>query len=430
MKKEKRIYFILDDEIMKILARTDKIIYQKLLLFFSLFSILILGCSDSTGPGNNQGPNIEWQKSFGGENRDWAYSALQTFDGGLIIAGMIEKRYDDYFEIGIIKLNHSGNIVWQNSVHVTEYIYHASVQEKDDGGYIVVSNSQNDIICINLSKDGSILNTKYFGGSWSDEACSIQKTKDGGFIIAGTSGSTNLPNHHEYGDIYLLKLSSNLNMEWHRCYGGNSSDEAADIRQTLDGGYIIAGFSQSSDGDLTPNHGSSDVWIFKIDQSGNIQWQRSYGGSEWDEVASIDITTDGGYIFAGRTSSDDGDVIGNTINTVCWTVKLDVNGEIEWQKCLENDLNNSWAMGNSIMQTLDGGYIMAASHAAADFWIVKFNSKGNIEWQKSIGGKGSEEPKSIIQTSDGGYIVAGASTSGDAGISNNGLFDMWIVKLK
>ncbi len=146
-------------------------------------------------------------------------------------------------------------------------------------------------------------------------------------------------------------------IQWQKCFGGSSHDEPFSIHQTTDGGYIVAGYTDSNDVDVSGNHGDTDFWLVKLNSSGSIQWQKCLGGSYWDMAYSIQQTSDGGYIVAGYTISNDGDVSGN-----------------------------------------HGGY---------DFWLVKLNSSGDIQWQKCLGGSTNDEAHSIQQTTDGGYIVAG-----------------------
>ncbi|HVX28799.1 MAG TPA: hypothetical protein VHB70_20795, partial [Parafilimonas sp.] len=202
-------------------------------------------------------------------------------------------------------------------------------------------------------------------------------------------------------------------LQWQKTYGGNQQEYANSIEQTKDGGYIIAGNTYSkNNGDVTNNHGNSDYWIVKTDAFGNIQWQKSYGGSLNDVANSIQQTTDGGYIVAGYAASNNGDVIGNHGSADYWVLKLDASGNIQWQKSLGG---SDFERANIIQQTVDGGYIVAGfsysnngdvtgNHGSADYWIVKLDSTGNIEWQKSLGGSAYEEPylHSIQQTTDGG----------------------------
>lgn len=221
--------------------------------------------------------------------------------------------------------------------------------------------------------------------------------------------------------------------------GGTGIDIANCIRQTSDGGYIVAGESSSNDGDVSFNYGQTDYWIVKLSSSGTIQWQKSYGGSNFDKAYSIAQTTDGGYIIAGETDSNDGNVSGLHGLQDFWIIKVSSTGILEWQKALGGNLGD---VAYSIQQTLDGNYIVAGVSESPngdvvglhgdvrDFWVVKLNSTGNILWQKCLGGTNDEYAYSIQQTTDSGFIIAGQSNSidGDA-TTNQGGYDFWVVKL-
>ncbi len=243
-----------------------------------------------------------------------------------------------------------------------------------------------------------------------------------------------------------MKLDNSGNIVWNKLLGGNLTDLAYSIVQTTDGGYIVTGNSTSSaNGDVTgTNHGSSDYWIVKLDNSGNIVWNKLLGGSDTDITYSIQQTTDGGYIVAGESfSSANGDVTGTNHGVQdYWIVKLDGSGNIIWNKLLGGSGND---ITKSIVQTTDGGYIVAGysaspangdvsgvNHGGYDYWIVKLDGSGNIVWNKLLGGSGNDIAYSVQQTADGGYIVAGtsySSSNGDVTPTNHGSGDFWIIKL-
>ncbi|MDY0369025.1 MAG: T9SS type A sorting domain-containing protein, partial [Bacteroidales bacterium] len=281
---------------------------------------------------------------------------------------------------------------------------------------------------------------KSLGGSYFDEARSIQQTSDGGYIVAGNSYSNDgdVSGNHGEWDYWIVKLNDTGNIQWQKCLGGSEFDIAYAIQQTSDGGYIVAGMTESNDGDVSGNHGYDDYWVVKLDDTGNIQWQKSLGGSSIEKAQSIQQTLDGGYITAGYSYSNNGDASGNHGASDYWVVKLDDTGNIQWQKSLGGS-ESEWAY--SIQQTTDGGYIVAGwsysnngdvseNHGDDDYWVLKLDNTGNIQWQKSLGGSSVEWAHSTQQTSDGGYIVAGWSKSNDGDASgNHGETDVWVVKL-
>jgi len=285
-----------------------------------------------------------------------------------------------------------------------------------------------------------------YGGSNSDisSPMGMDKTADGGSILVGTSSSSISGDitgiNHGASDFWIVKLDRYGKIEWQRLYGGSGRDEAYSIQQTTDGGYIVAGFSMSSaSGDVTGiNHGQEpDAWVFKLNASGDIQWQRLYGGDQYERFDSIRETSDGGYIAAGySTSSANGDVTGTNIAFQdTWIVKLNSSGNIQWQQLYSNIAYGSDSAG-SIEQTSDGGYIISGLAAGGvngiDYRILKLNSAGTVEWDKLYGGSGSDYINYTMQTADGGYIVTGysnSSASGNVTGTSHGEEDIWVIKL-
>ena len=291
------------------------------------------------------------------------------------------------------------------------------------------------------------------GGSLLDDLRSIQQTVDGGYILGGFSSSGIFADKTEnsFGliDYWIVKIDSNGLIKWQNTIGGGSNDYLNSIELTSDGGYILGGYSLSNiSGSKTENNlGSWDYWIVKTDSLGNIQWQNTIGGSNWDYLTSIKQTTDGGYILGGHSfSNTSGDKTENTNgDNDFWIVKVDSIGIIQWQNTIGGSKDDQLA---SIVQTSDGGYIIGGFSesnisgdktenclGSTDYWIVKTNATGNILWQNTIGGNGGDLLYSLEKTSDGGFILGGYSESNVSGdkIENNkgpmGTFDFWIVKL-
>jgi hypothetical protein len=270
-----------------------------------------------------------------------------------------------------------------------------------------------------------------YGGSDSDIANCIIQTTDGGYVVAGYSMSNNsgdVSSTHGHSDFWIIKLSSSGLLEWQKCYGGSNWDKANSVVQTRDEGYVLAGETYSNDGDVSGSQGNSDCWVIKLSSDGSLEWQKCYGGSNWDKANSIIQTRDGGYALAGGTGSYSG---GNS-----WVVKLSSDGSLEWQKVYGGvDLTEA----NRIIQTEDGGYAVAGytmsningNHGGCDYFVVKFRSDGFMEWQRCYGGSAHDIAHSIIQTTDGGYAVAGYVNSNNSGnvSDNHGGSDYWIIKL-
>ena len=347
-----------------------------------------------SGFANAQAPAIQWQKSLGGSSSDGASSIKQTNDGGYIVLGNSNSINGD------VKGNHGGHDYW----------------------------------LVKLNNIGDTLWQKTLGGSNDESAQSVQQTSDGGYIVAGYTNSTNgdVTGNHGLSDYWIVKLNSSGAIQWQKTLGGSSEDYAYSIQQTIDGGYIVAGETNSNDGNVTGNHGNSDYWIVKLNSIGTIQWQKTFGGSNGESAQSVQQTSDGGYIIAGTTFPSFGIID-------YWIIRLDSTGTLKWQKSLGGS-NPDYA--TSIEQTNDKGYIVAGNSRStdgdvtglhgnnADFWVVKLDSSGNIQWNKCLGGYGDEGATSIHKTNDGGYIVAGYSNIFTGDVTNNyGDYDYWVVKL-
>jgi uncharacterized delta-60 repeat protein/uncharacterized repeat protein (TIGR02543 family) len=349
--------------------------------------------------------NAQWARTYGGSNSDEAESIQQTSDGGYIVAGGTDSFGAGENDIWVLKLSSMGEIEWQKTYGGSGDDFAHSIQQTSDGGYIVAGSREGDFWVLKLSPDGEIEWQKTYGGIGDDFAHSIQQTSDGGYIVAGDIGLFS----GGYG-AWVLKLSSTGDIEWKKTYAGTF--ETPSIQQTSDGGYIVAGRAYF-------DSGYPDFWILKLSSTGEIEWQKTYGGSDSDGASSIQQTGDGGYIVIGETSS-----FGAGFSDF-WIFKLSPDGEIEWQKTYGG---SGWDQIPSIQQTSDGGYIVAGNdHGGGgygDFWILKLSPDGEIEWQKTYGGSGDDFAHSIQQTSDGGYIVAGYTMSWGAGS-----YDFLVLKL-
>ncbi|MRX63592.1 fibronectin type III domain-containing protein [Maribacter luteus] len=416
--------------------------------------------------GAADGVSIAWEKSFGGSKIDMANSLQLTVDGGYIIAGTSDSDDGDvggnndaegYLggDFWIIKLNHSGDLMWETNLGGSSDEGGNDIQQTADGGYIVVgmtdSNDQDisgdtssaDVWIVKLDGSGNLVWETNYGGGSGDEANAVRQTVDGGYIVAGFTGSSDGDVEDNNGglDYWILKLDANGTLVWETTLGGSGFDIAKSIEQTSDGGYIVAGYSESPDGDVGGNYGERDYWAVKLDASGNLAWETHLGGSLDDYAYDIHQTSDLGYIVAGYSESSDFDVSDNYGNRDYWVVKLNTTGEITW----EVNLGSSSVDGaRSIQQTTDGGYIVAGNAGETDFdvsgsvnggfldyWVVKLTPEGVLSWEISMGGPENDYATAIQQTNDG-YIVSGyvSGPGGDISGSGKGQWDYWVVKLE
>jgi len=428
--------------------------------FLGIVLVIILVCVNTMLA---QTPPIQWQSSYGGSDRDYGYFIQQTADSGFITIGTTYSTDGQvtgnhgYGDLWVTKLTATGALTWEKCLGSAFEDQGRCIQQTNDGGYILtgwvatpfpsgdVTKTLGfaDAWVVKLDDTGKIIWQQSYGGSQGDGGNRIQQTFDGGYIIAGSTNSTDSEVTGFHGgtgtDFWVFKINDTGKLIWGKCYGGTKNDVATSIQQTPDSGYIIAGITASNDGDITYYHGGSyDCWVVKINDTGGLQWQRTYGGSGDDEANSISLTKEGGYITTGNSNSNDGDVSGNFGDYDFWTLKLNDTGGITWAKCYGG---SSTDYGSYIQQTTDSGYIMIGMSLSSDFevtnnygnfdiWVVKTDPSGNIQWQKNLGGDSIDEGYCITQTFDGNYATIGWSRSLDHDVtSNHGTADVWVVKL-
>ena len=243
-----------------------------------------------------------------------------------------------------------------------------------------------------------------YGGNWHDDGKYVQATMDGGYIIVGSFYSYDLSSYV----VWLIKTDASGNEQWNSKYGGSDNDYGHGVQPTPDGGYIIVGWTKSY------GAGNADIWLIKTDGYGNEQWNRTYGGKEWDSGLAIQLTQDNGYIIVGLTSS-----FGAGENDV-WLIKTDSNGVIVWSKTFGGKNDDS---GHFIQNTSDGGHIISGytksyGEGNKDVWLIKIDSNGKEEWNQTFGGKEDDTGESVQPTPDGGYILIGDTYSNSAGYSD------------
>jgi len=331
--------------------------------------------------------NAQWAKTYGGSEDDYAFSIQQTSDGGYVVAGVTESFFDESADIWILKLASDGTIEWQKTYGRDHGDGAYSIQQTSDGGYVVAGYYPSvgwNIWVLKLSSDGNIEWQKYYRGNYDQErGRSIQQTTDGGYIVASDPVHWDQP-ESDY-DISVSKLTSNGDIEWYKTYRGSENDHAYSIQQTTEGGYVVAGETESF------GAGNSDIWILKLASDGTIEWQKTYGGYASDGANSIRQTVDGGYVVAGQSNSF------GAGNSDIWVLKLASDGTVEWQKTYGGSQKDD---AYSIQQTSDGGYVVAGQTdsfgaGSIDIWVLKLASDGTVEWQKTYGGYASDAAGSI-----------------------------------
>jgi hypothetical protein len=370
-------------------------------------------------------PPIQWQTNFGGSDWEEGESVQQTTDGGYILVGSAQSFFPVEFDIILTKTYPDGTIHWQKYYGGDDWDYGKSVRQTSDGGYIVTGytysygNGETDVYLLKVSSNGRQEWDKYFGGAFWDQGYSVQETFDGGFVVVGLTYSFGAG---EY-DVYLVKTRSNGALEFEQTFGGTGDDHAWSVQQTSDNGYIIAGYTESF------GAGMRDIYVIKLDPGTELQWQKTYDGTNDDEGYSIQQTADGGYIITGFVSywcPDDA-----TYQRDIVLIKIDQVGNQQWSKTYpgSDDFCSGNDVGSSVEQTSDGGYIIAGETRSygsglADIYMIKTDPNGEKQWQKAIGDIEWDDATSVQQTSDGGFIVAGTTYFS---VTNG--FDMYLAKI-
>jgi hypothetical protein len=374
----------------------------------------------------------QWDKTFGGTGADSFTSLISTPDGGYLLAGSSDSG------IGGDK------------------------SEESRGNF--------DYWIIKIASDGTKQWDKRYGGPDRDYLRLVISTSDGGYLLAGTSHSGTGGEKSEgsrgnswiAGDYWVIKISRDGTKEWDKTFGGVGTEFLNTVIQTSDGGYLLGGSSNSEvGGDKTQEgRGESDFWLVKITATGTKQWDKTIGGTGWEDLTSFVQTPDGGYLIGGSSSSDigyeksearRGPVTYEIMEPYdYWLVKISSAGTIQWDKTFGGD---KWDRLSVLAATFDGGYLLAGSSGSmrgddksvdrigkdeytSDFWIIKVKGDGTKQWDRVYGGFGSEVPQSIIETSNGDYLLSGVSYSGigadkseDSRDTDEVRGDYWLLKL-
>jgi hypothetical protein len=346
---------------------------------------------------------LSFTATFGGSRPDVGYSVQQALDGGYIIAGWTSSYGAGGDDVWLVKTDASGNRVWDKTFGGAGYDRGHSVQQTSDGGYIIAGYTSSygagmdDVWLIKTDTLGDRVWDKTFGGTEDDLGVSVRKTTDGGYIIAGYTTS--------YGagaaDVWLVKTDASGSEVWARAFGGTESDMAYSVQQTSDGGYIVTGWTNSF------GAGYDDVWLVKTDDSGNQVWNKTFGGSYDDEGHSVRQTSDGGYIIAGSAGHF------GEIRADVWLIKTDSLGSKVWDKTYggtESDVGYS-VQQTSDGGYIVVGSTASFGGGEADVWLIKTDPSGNQVWNRTFGGPFVEVGFAVEHTADGGFVCTGITNS-------------------
>lgn len=353
-----------------------------------------------------------FQKIYdGGATSDFGRSVQQTVDGGFIITGQTSLGAGPS-DMYLVKTDYDGTIQWAKTFGGPGNEIGYCVRQTSDGGFIILGNTDTyvsggpwDMYLVKTTSNGTFQWSKTFGGTGIEEGRSVQETSDGGFIITGNTTSVGM------GDIYLVKTTFNGTLQWTKTYGylsGNDFGEA--VKQTNDGGYIITGFTSRES-----NH--FDVYLVKTAYDGTLEWTKTFGDTLDDRGYDVQQTNDGGFVIAGTFGKSVPISGGTQYYGDVYLIKTASDGTLQWNKTFGN---TNHAIGYSVQETSDGGYIIGAERSGA--YLLKTASNGTLQWSKIYGNLlGGGGITSAQQTSDGGYTIVGT-------ISNSGTFDVYLIK--
>ena len=353
---------------------------------------------------------ILWNKTYGGSNDDVATDISKTNDGGYIISGYSRSNDGDvtgnegFHDYWILKLNANGDKQWNKTFGFIGSDQAFKIFETTNGGYLV---------------------SGFF-----------DVTASGG---AGNDGRSS-GNRHGVGEYWVLKLNASGDYIWRRYFGGTNNDRSFDALETKDGGYLILGSSESNDFDITDSKGSYDYWVVKLNAGGNKIWTKSFGGSEIENGYAGTATADGNFILVGDSRSTDQDITNPKGNADLWAVKFNANGGKIWDKSLGG---GQFDTARSIERLPDGTFLMAGATRSSsgdvsfnngenDAWVVIMDTDGTLLFEKTIGGSNFDFGDDAILAHDGvSILMVGNTESNDKDIpQNQGIKDLLIVKLK
>ncbi|MGY8938462.1 MAG: hypothetical protein ACKVK4_00650, partial [Flavobacteriales bacterium] len=318
--------------------------------------------------------------------------------------------------------------------------------------YLFLCNcSKTDVALIQeeeIINTGSLDFAKTFGGSKNEVFYSIDKTIDGGYVIAGYTQSVDgdiITKTAASFDFWIQKFSIDNTLEWQKTFGGSEDDSAASIIQTKDGGFAVLGYSKSSDTDVSVNAGDKDFWFLKLSNSGNLLWEKTFGFSGADYGTTLLEAKDGGFLITGVLDVSGSNGEGNSKSRATkhaggdyWVIKTDGYGNLQWRKFFGGSLSE---LPLGVVETRNNNFIIVGSSdsddfniennkGSYDFWMIKIASTGALLLEKSFGGSAIDEARAIAATNDGNFIVVGDTRSSDVDVSlNNGAADIWILKI-
>ena len=412
---------------------------------------------------------IAWIKSFGGSGDDTAQSVIETNDGGYAVLGytnstdgdLLGKALDvnDYW---LLKLDSDGNLQWSETYGGSKDDRGQAIIQTSDGGYAITgyamsddgdgtnNNGFHDNWILKLDAQGNLQWEKSFGFSGHDHSYDLVQTADGGFFFVGflditaaladgTYTKGNSLTRHGVGEFWGTKIDASGNLEWRGYFGGSNNDRAHAVVQADDGGFVLAGFSESEDFDISNSRGSYDFWVVKITDSGDLVWERSFGGTGIEIAYDIAKTETNSYLITGHTFSTDQDITSNNGEAHSWLIHVSDQGELIWEKTyggiLFDAAQSVKAIGNNRIliagNAKSDGLGEIPNSGENDIWIAITDRQGQMIWQETFGGSALDLGFDALEDRNQSLVVVGSSDSSDfQDLQNKGGTDLIILKLQ
>jgi hypothetical protein len=453
---------------------------MKLFQTSSLFSYLIMGLmvvgckSDDETPIITDPPaefngTLAWVETFGGSGIDQATAVVTTEDGAYMVvgstysndghfAGLKSTTDADYF---LMRVRPDGGVDWTKVYGGDDDELATGITKTSDGGYVLVGYSRSDncftgsnggfhdYYILKVDTQGNEIWCQNFGYPGSDQAQNIIETREGDLMVtgffdvsaSGGQGNDDRENSgtlHGVGEYWGIKLDADGQFFWKRYFGGSNNDRSYNVMQTNDGGFVLIGSSESDDFDITDSKGSYDYWAVKLSAEGDLEWTRSFGGSEIDIAYDIATTLDGNFLIVGDARSNDQDVSTNFGNADIWLVAIDPQGNLIWEKSLGGSMFDS---AKDLLPMNDNLYCVTGSSRSNDVdvttnngendaWTVVVDAQGTIIFEVAIGGSSLDFSEGAAQGVDGALLIVGNTESNDGDIIQNlGYKDILIYKI-
>src|SRR4030095_9044076 len=393
------------------------------LLFLSLISI-------------SQSRGIIWEKAVGGSGTEFGQFVLSSSDSTFLMIGWTFSDDGDIggtlraTDIWLVNFDKTGNTLWKRKLGSSSYEYPYGAFKSSKGQFIIGgqagsgndfdvngNHGQTDMWVLSINNDSTTKWARCYGGTKAESCSDIIETKDGGYVFVGTNYSNDVDASSNHGgtDILVIKVDTSGNVLWRNVLGGDSAERVTSITESPDGSLYVLGTKESkNNGNVTNNHGGTDLWVVKLNNSGVLQWEKSLGGSDRELPHKLKVLGDNNLLVLARTLSNDGDVTGNHGFEDAWVVKLNVNGSIVWQKAYGGS-------GYDILQDFaedpDGSIVLSGS-LTSDVWILKITSTGDIIWEKTYGGSGTDYASQIQRKRDhsGYYVLAETNSPNDGNV--------------